>query len=87
MTIINVIQIGQTSQSLNQGVIDIKSFVVKDEQLYSKVEEEAENYFKELLKQQGITNEDVVEEALIDRFYENLYCSISIIFTQPENLQ
>lgn len=86
MRIINIITVGDTLISTTRGLVDIKSYVIEDEQLSGEVVEEAEEYFAGLLQGFGV-NEDDIESYVEDGFYENDSQSIHIVWSYPENLQ
>ena len=86
MQILNLVIIGESPTSTTRGLIDLKTYVVEDEQLSGEVVKEAEDAFYSLLQGLGV-DEDDIDSYIEDGFYENGSQSISMVWTYPENLQ
>ena len=86
MEIINIIVVGNTLTS-SLGVISVYSYVIEDAQLSGEVTGEAEEKFKSILEELGVTDEDLLEKYTRDRFYEDDSQTVSIVWSCPENLQ
>ena len=86
MQILNLVIIGESPTSTTRGLIDLKTYVVEDEQLSGEVVKEAEDAFYSLLQGLGV-DEDDIESYIENGFFENASQSIHLTWTEPENLQ